>query len=147
MVRNVVRNERTDAARTNAGCPSIAALHWVLHTDCLPSGLSSDPSAVLSSEALAKEESPVKVEGPVKEESSAEEGGQARRRQDEEGCAVLPSPQFLLSAFSFPNFVFTEPFIRAILSYFELFRVNLSSAFTMHHSRFTILSAFSRQIN
>ena len=51
-----------------------------------------------------------------------------RLRQDEEGCAVLRPPPFLLAAFCgstelaevFPNFGFTEPFIRAILSYFEL---------------------------
>ena len=95
----------------------MAALHRVAHTDCLLSG----PSAVLSSVALAKEESSVKVEGPAKEEGFAEEGGQVRSRHDEEGCAVLRPPQFLLSAFCFPNFVFTEPSIRAILSYFELF--------------------------
>ena len=130
----MVRNERKVAERRNAGCPAMAALHWVLHTDCLPSGLLSDPSAVPSTE------SPVKVEGPAKEEGSAEEGGQVRSRQDEEGCAVLRHPQFLLSAFCFPNFVFTEPSIRAISSYFEIFRVNSSSAFTIQHSKFTIIS-------
>ena len=119
----MVRNERTDAERRNAGCPSMATMHWVLHMDCLPSGLST----VLSSVGPAKAESPVKVEGPAKE-GLAEEGRQVRSRQDEEGCAVLRPPQFLLSAFCFPNFGFTEPFIRAILNYFELFRVNLSSS-------------------
>jgi hypothetical protein len=62
-------------------------------------------------EALAKEEGPVKVESPAKEEGFAEEGGQVRSRQDEEGGAVLRPPQFLLSAFCFPNFGFTEPLI------------------------------------
>jgi hypothetical protein len=59
--------------------------------------------------------------------------GLVRSRQDEEGCAVLRPPQFLLSAFCFPNFGFTEPFIRVILRYFEIFRVILSSPFTIHH--------------
>ena len=84
----MVRNERTDAERRNAGCPSMAALPWVPHTDCLPSG------------------------------GFAEEGGQVGSRQDEEGCAVLRPPQFLLSVFSFPNFGFTESLNS---SYFEIF--------------------------
>ena len=96
----MVRNEWTDAERRNAGCPSMAALCWVLHTD----------------------------------------GSQVGSRQNEEGCAVLRPPQFLLSAFCFPNFGFTEPSIRAILSCFEIFRVNSSSAFTIQHSKLTIIS-------
>ena len=107
----MVRNEWKVAERRNAGCPLMAALPWVLHTDCLPSGLSIVPSAV----------SPVKLEGPAKEGGFAEEGGQVRSRQDQEGYAVLRPLQFLLSAFCFPNFVFPEPSIRAVLSYFELF--------------------------
>jgi hypothetical protein len=63
-----------------------------------------------------------------------------RLRQDEEGWAVLRPPPFLLSAFCCPNFGFTEPRVRAILSYFEIFRVNSSSAFTIQHSKFTIIS-------
>jgi hypothetical protein len=63
-----------------------------------------------------------------------------RLRQDEEGCAVLRPPSFLLAAFWFPNLGFTEPFLRVILRYFEIFRVNLSSPFTIQHSKFTIIS-------
>jgi hypothetical protein len=49
--------------------------------------------------------------------------------------------------FRFPDFVFSgrwpvmrEPLIRVILRYFEIFRVNLSSAFTIQHSKFTMIS-------
>jgi len=134
----MVRNERTDAERRNAGCPSTANLRSVPHTDRLPSGLPSDPSAVLSS--LAKEVGPVTVKGPAKKEGFAEEAGQVRSRQDEEGGAVLRPPPFPLSAFCFPNFRFTEPSIRVVLRYFELIRVNSSSASTIHRSKFTIIS-------
>jgi hypothetical protein len=56
--------------------------------------------------------------------------------------------------FCFPDFVCSggwhvmrEPLVRVILRYFEIFRVNLSSAFTIHHfhhvkrgKQFTIIS-------
>jgi hypothetical protein len=51
-----------------------------------------------------------------------------------------------LPLFCFPDFVFSggwrlmrEPLIRVILRYFEVFRVNLSSAFTIQPFQFTIL--------
>jgi len=61
-------------------------------------------------------------------------------------CPDSGSTQSGFPLFCFPVFVFSgrwpvmrEPFIRAILSYFELFRVNLSSA--LHHSITPVLPA------
>jgi hypothetical protein len=64
----------------------------------------------------------------------------------EKSAILLPSLRSLVAIVfpalqkNRPGRVMREPSIRAILSYFELFRVNSSSAFTIQHSKFTIIS-------
>ena len=150
----MVRNERKVAERSNAACPSIAG-RTLRIADRRPL---REKSAILlpslhcnMSESLRFAKIFTADDADGADNGNAESSVQRFHPRNPRnprsipfGCGFAALRSLVAMVFpalqkNRPGRVMREPPIRAILRYFEIFRVNLSSAFKIHHHHHSIL--------